>query len=90
MRPVRHDAEPHLFEVGQTVRLRNGLDRRPGSAEFFRITRLLPPAGEALQYRIRNEAEPYERVVTEDRLDRVDTANDRKSGSLEERVFGLG
>ncbi|WP_075223173.1 hypothetical protein [Acuticoccus yangtzensis] len=90
MRPIRHDTEPHLFEVGQTVRFRNRLDRPPGSAELFRVTRVLPPVGEALQYRIRNEAEPYERVVTEDRLDRVDTANDRKSGSLAERVFGLG
>ncbi|RAH95895.1 hypothetical protein DLJ53_33845 [Acuticoccus sediminis] len=79
-----------MFEVGQIVRFRNRLDRPPGSAEVFRITRVLPPVGDALQYRIRNESEPYERVVTEDRLDRVDTAADRKSGSLEEKVFGLG
>ena len=31
----------------------------------------MPPLGQELQYRIKSNGEPYERVVTEDRLSRL-------------------
>jgi hypothetical protein len=55
----------HIFSIGQCVRL----DARAGvildPAEVYTIRALLPPLGEELQYRIRNEREKHERVVLE-------------------------
>jgi hypothetical protein len=58
----------HLFTVGQMVRLSGqiGLSQTAGP---YRITAVLPPtAGDSPQYRIRADAEPYERVTTQERL----------------------
>lgn len=83
--PNRPEPATHLFEVGQSVRFRNRLDRPSRSADVFQITRRLPDGGGALQYRIRSEAERHERVTTEDMLEAVSA----KSGdSLEISVFG--
>lgn len=90
MRSVQYQTPTHMFEVGQTVRFRSRLDRPPHSAEDFQIVRVLPPAAGSLQYRIRNVAEPYERVATEDRLELVDVSGASAAGSLEKRVFGEG
>lgn len=78
----------HQFAVGQVVRFRNRMDRPPRSAENFMITRTLPPVGGVLQYRIRNEIEPHERVATEDRLELVTPPSVSESDSLAARVFG--
>jgi hypothetical protein len=78
----------HRFTVGQVVRFRNRMDRPPRSAENFKITRTLPAVGGLLQYRIRNEIEPHERVATEDRLELVTPSSGSGSGGLIERVFG--
>ena len=58
----------HKYLVGQTVSvLFNPV--RPGavSARFTIVTRM-PVAGPSLQYRVRSENEPYERVVVEEDL----------------------
>jgi hypothetical protein len=60
--------ERHRFSVGDEVRVvstsgmwfKHGVD--------YRITAALPPQGGKLQYRIKNEQEPFERVVTESQL----------------------
>lgn len=60
--------EQHRFSVGDEVRVistsgmwfKHGID--------FRVTAALPPQGGKLQYRIKNEQEPYERVVSESQL----------------------
>lgn len=82
-RPIRREAATHRFAVGQTVRLKGG----PGTSHY-RITATLPPRGNSLQYRIRNEEERYERVTTEDSIELVDTA--AAGASLIAKTFGDG
>lgn len=60
--------ERHRFSVGDEVRVistsgmwfKHGVD--------YRITAALPPQAGKLQYRIKNEQEPFERVVSESQL----------------------
>ena len=54
----------HKFKIGQLV---NYLTRG-GSLGVYQVTQLLPPEGEAFQYRIKNAKEPHERVVKEHEL----------------------
>jgi hypothetical protein len=65
---VRRYREPtvsgHKYKVGQLV---DYLDRERASG-VYQITQLLPPEGEAFQYRIKNVNEPHERVVKENEL----------------------
>jgi hypothetical protein len=61
----------HKFTVGQTVSFSHGRQQqRPGGA-LFKIVRLLPEAGDALQYRVKSETDGHERVVREDQLARA-------------------
>jgi hypothetical protein len=60
--------EQHRFSVGDEVRVvstagmwfKHGID--------YRVTAALPPQAGKLQYRIKNDQEPYERVVSESQL----------------------
>ena len=54
----------HKFKIGQLVNYL-GRERSPG---VYQVTHLLPPAGEAFQYRIKNVNEPHERVAKENEL----------------------
>jgi hypothetical protein len=54
----------HKFKIGQLV---NYLIRG-GSLGVYQVTQLLPPEGEAFQYRIKNAKEPHERVAKEHEL----------------------
>jgi hypothetical protein len=54
----------HKFKTGQLV---NYLSRE-GASGVYQITQLLPPEGEAFQYRIKNVNEPHERVAKEHEL----------------------
>jgi hypothetical protein len=49
---------------------------------------MLPPRGDSQQYRIRNEAEHYERVATQDSLEAVSIMPAGPSGALIEGTFG--
>ena len=60
-RPIRYETATHLFTTGQIVRLKGGFGLQSQSADTYRITATLPPRGDSQQYRIRNEAENYER-----------------------------
>jgi hypothetical protein len=51
----------HKYQIGQLV---NYLSRERASG-FYQITQLLPPEGEAFQYRIKNVNEPHERIAKE-------------------------
>lgn len=67
-RPGR--AEGHSFAVGQMVRMSGGftgLNARIG--DLYQVTGQLPPNGSGPQYRIRNDAEIYERVASENNLE---------------------
>ena len=49
----------HKFKIGQLV---NYLSREAASG-VYQITQLLPPEGEAVQYRIKNANERHERAA---------------------------
>jgi hypothetical protein len=53
----------HKYKTGQLV---DYLGRERASG--YQITQLLPPQGEAFQYRIKNVDEPHERVAKESEL----------------------
>lgn len=86
--PIRHEAATHLFTTGQIVRLKDGFELQPQSAATYRITATLPPRGNSLQYRIRNDNELYERVVTQDSLKPIGISPAGESGALVEATFG--
>lgn len=62
----------HLYNVGDAVTL------TPHSGHFLKtngayvVSALMPPLGDVLQYRIKCASEPYERVVGEHQLNRLD------------------
>ena len=87
-RPIRHEAATHLFATGQIVRLKDGFGLQSQSAATYRITAMLPPRGDSLQYRIRNDDELYERVATQDGLEPVRISPAGGSGPLFEATFG--
>lgn len=86
--PIRYEAATHLFTTGQIVRLKGGFGLQSQSADTYRITAMLPPRGDSQQYRIRNEAEHYERVATQDSLEAVSIMPAGPSGALIEGTFG--
>ena len=57
----------HKYKIGQLV---DYLGRERASG-VYQITQLLPPEGEAFQYRIKNVNEPHERIAKESELRRV-------------------
>jgi hypothetical protein len=70
-RPIRYDAQPHLFTTGQVVRMKDRVDLQSPSTATYRIIAQLPMRGHSLQYRIRNDQELYERVAAENSLEPV-------------------
>lgn len=67
--PARNRAVvTHKYAVGANV-----IQSTDGRAEksSFRVTRLLPDSGAGLQYRIKDEADGRERVVTEASLSAI-------------------
>jgi hypothetical protein len=89
-RPVRREAPTHSFVVGQSVRLKGGFAGPPRPADIYRITGTLPPKGDSLQYRIRNDDERHERVTTQDSLELVGASPADRGATLIERTFGHG
>ena len=71
-RPVRRDAAIHLFAVGQAVRMKVGLGGSTLSSDIYHITGTLPPRGDSPQYRIRNDHERHERVITQASIEPLD------------------
>jgi hypothetical protein len=54
----------HRFKIGQLVIYLN----RDATSGVYQVTQLLPPEGEAFQYRIKNTNEPHERMAKEHEL----------------------
>ena len=79
----------HLFTVGQAVRIKGGFARPALAADIYHITGTLPPRGDSLQYRIRNDDERYDRVTTQDSLEPVGTSQPGGT-TLIERTLGHG
>lgn len=64
----------HLFAVGERVSLESIMRRSADRADVFVVKTQMPQLGEELQYRVKTEGEPYDRVVTEGQLTRVGLA----------------
>jgi hypothetical protein len=54
----------HKYKIGQLVSYLS----RDATSGVYQVTQLLPPEGEAFQYRIKNANEPHERVAKEHEL----------------------
>jgi hypothetical protein len=81
----------HLFRVGQMVRMKSRFGASPKTAEFYRVTGTLPARDNSPQYRIRNDDERHERVVTEDSIEPVAAPEVVDGGTtLVERTFSDG
>ena len=61
----------HKFAVGQTVRFSADPGQEHAKGGLFKIVRLLPEAGNMLQYRVKSGSDGHERVAREDQLTRV-------------------
>ena len=62
----------HQFAVGERVSLSLST-RGPGhQADVFTVKTRMPHVGTQLQYRVKTEGEPYDRVVTEGQMSKVD------------------
>ena len=60
----------HKFAVGQVVSFLPDRHQEHAKGGLFKIVRLLPEAGDALQYRVKSETDGHERVVREEQLSR--------------------
>lgn len=60
----------HRFKVGQLVDYNPSRMGMPASSRQYKVTRLLPPEGTDLLYRIKSPAESFERVAKERELAR--------------------
>jgi hypothetical protein len=58
----------HIFSIGQQVSFNSRLGIYLKRAGVFTVTKLLPPLGAELQYRIKSEGEAHERVASEHEL----------------------
>ena len=68
---LRYTMAPHKFAVGQAVWFSPDRDQQHAKGGLFKIVRLLPEAGNMLQYRVKSETDGHERVAREDQLTRV-------------------
>jgi hypothetical protein len=64
----------HIYSIGQQVSFDEPGRRYLKLAGVFTVTRLLPPLGVELQYRIKSEIEAHERVAVEPELRVVEGA----------------
>jgi len=58
----------HKYKVDQAVDLRPGRWGLPASSRAYKIVRLLPVEGGECMYRVKSEAETFERIAKESEL----------------------
>jgi len=68
---MREATASHLYRIGEKVTFNPGIGVTVQAAGTFTVLVQLPPLGDVLQYRIKSDHEPYERVVSEHQLVRV-------------------
>jgi hypothetical protein len=59
------------LKIGQTVTYMSGPYGARNVGNTYRVTQLLPPEGDNFQYKIKNAAEPHERVAKKSQLSRA-------------------
>jgi hypothetical protein len=64
-----HTTTTHRYHVGQIVRLGGGFPLRNAVTGEYKVVSQLPSRDGELQYRIKSNREPYERVVKEGELE---------------------
>jgi hypothetical protein len=62
----------HLYNVGEAVTLTPHSGHYLKTSSAYVVSAQMPPLGDVLQYRIKCASEPYERVVGEHQLNRLD------------------
>jgi hypothetical protein len=62
----------HLYHVGDAVALTPHSGHYLKTNSAYVVSGLMPPLGDVLQYRVKCASEPYERVVAEHQLDRLE------------------
>lgn len=62
------DQTTHQFAVGERVSLSAASLGRSEGSDIFVVKARMPHVGTQLQYRVKAENEPYDRVVTEGQL----------------------
>jgi hypothetical protein len=62
----------HIYSVGQRVSFDGRVVTYLRRTGVFTVTKLLPPVGAQLQYRIKSEREAHERVASEHELHAVE------------------
>jgi len=87
---ARHGATPHLYAVGQAVRMKEGFAQRFQARGLYRVTRTLPPREEFPQYYIRSADELHERLAAQNEIEAVSASSDGAAAALMERTFGHG
>jgi len=60
----------HKFRLGERVWLAASVTKRDAAGGGYVVTRQLPERSSEFEYRIKNDAEPHERVVRESELAR--------------------
>ena len=78
------------FSVGQTMHLLKDLRSSKGQSDgFYTIIRVMPNEGEETSYRVRHEAEAFERVVTESQLTEPERITDESvQGATKSKARG--
>ena len=61
----------HRFKIGDSVRMASTMSARTASAHQFKVVRQLPERGGEVQYRIKSDAEAFERVAVESALQKA-------------------
>ena len=87
-RASNENIRQHLFQVGEHVQMAGRLSHQPTR---YTVTGRLPERNDALQYRVRNGAEAFDRVVSELDLSADVTPTEPSSAALHagliERTF---
>lgn len=82
---MRSTTIAHLYLVGQTVTLNRGAGFVSKAGDTFKVSAQLPPSGDVLQYRIKSDEEPYERVVAESQLTQGSSTGGSNEGIFDAR-----
>ena len=61
----------HRFKTGQTVRMSQEGPARTASRVDYKVVRQLPERSGEVQYRIKADREPFERVVPESAIEKA-------------------
>lgn len=80
------NSSTHMFSVGQNVLIKG--KTAIAENETYRITATLPPRGSSPQYRVQNQFEHHERVVTQELIEPAGVSQASEHDTLVEQTFG--